>query len=89
MPSMLGRLDAFHRHILRQLTIRAPYVQEDTGKWVYPPFGNSLEEAVFYMISEYISRRCVALVYYVASTRLLNLCQYTPRLDGLNNQLLC
>jgi hypothetical protein len=41
-PIMLRRLDAFHRRIVRWLTGRAPYLQEDTGTWVYPRFGNAL-----------------------------------------------
>jgi hypothetical protein len=84
---MLRRLEAFHRRIVRRLTGRTPYLQEDTGIWVYPPFGNALEDAVFYMISEYISRRPATLVDYVASTSLLKLCQDTPRPDGLKNRL--
>jgi hypothetical protein len=47
MPSMLRRLDTFHRRSVRRLTGRAPYLQEDTGTWVYPPFGNALEEQDF------------------------------------------
>jgi hypothetical protein len=72
-PTMLRILDAFHRRIVRQLTGRAPYLQEDTGTWVYPPFGNASEEAGFYTISEYILRRLATLVDNVASSSLLKL----------------
>jgi hypothetical protein len=37
-----------------------------TGTWVYPTFGNALEEAGFYTISEYILRRRATLVDNVA-----------------------
>jgi hypothetical protein len=49
-PNMLRRLDAFHRWIVHRLTGREPYLQKDTGAWVYLTFGNALEEAGFYMI---------------------------------------
>jgi hypothetical protein len=86
-PTILRRLDAFHRRIVRWLTGRAPYLQEDTGTWVYPPFGNALDAAGFYMIFEYILRRRATLVDYAASTSLLKLCQDTPKPDGFKNRL--
>jgi hypothetical protein len=66
-PSMLRRLDTFHKRIMRRLTGRAPIHQAD-GHWYYPPLGNAMEEAGFYEISEYISRRRNNLVDYVATS---------------------
>jgi exonuclease III len=86
-PSMLRRLDGFHKRIARRLTGRAPIHLLDEGRWKYPPFGNAFEEAGLYSISEYIFRRRTTLVDYVTTSPLLKLCQETIRPSRLKNQL--
>jgi hypothetical protein len=49
-PSMLGKLEGFHRQIARWLMGRAPVYLRSEGTWQYQPLGNAMEEAGLYSI---------------------------------------
>jgi hypothetical protein len=82
-PSMLGKLEGFHRQIARRLTGRSPVYLRSEGTWQYQPLGNAMEEAGLYSMNEYITRRINKLVDYVATRSIYTMCRETER-RGLN-----
>jgi hypothetical protein len=82
-PSMLGKLEGFHRPIARRLTGRAHVYLRSEGTWQYQPLGNAMEEAGLYSMDEFITRRRKKMVDYVATRSIYNMCHETER-RGLN-----
>jgi hypothetical protein len=82
-PSMLVKLEGFHRQIARRLMGRAPVYLRSEGTWQYQPLGNAMEEAGLFSMNEFIARRRNKLVEYVATRSIYTICRETER-RGLN-----
>jgi hypothetical protein len=82
-PSMLDKLEGFHRQITRRLTGRSPVYLRSEGTWQYQPLGNAMEDAGLYSMTEFITRRRNKLVDYVATRSIYTMCRETE-MRGLN-----
>ena len=73
MPHIKRLLGFFHHRVVRRLLVNFPRQQAD-GTWEYPPLGDAMREAGIEEIKTYIYRRNNAVLQYIATHPILELC---------------
>jgi L-rhamnose mutarotase len=79
---MLTALEGFHWRVARRIADNQPYLDRQTGEWVYPPIDKVLEEVGMYSIAHYIDKRQNTVADYVATRPIFDLCQGSEWLTG-------
>lgn len=68
-------LEGFHQQIARRLTRRYIWLNPNTGEWLYPAAGRSLELAGLFSMSVYLDRRMKYIKRWVRERPLYNNCK--------------
>eukprot|EP00978_Attheya_sp_CCMP212_P005928 scaffold13219_cov61-Attheya_sp.AAC.4 len=71
---MLQALKGFHSRVARQLSGKTPHFCHATYEWIYPPTEKALEEVGLWPIEKYIESCQNAVVDYVATWPIFELC---------------
>ena len=76
---MEGKLNAFHKQVIRRLTGRHPVFLEEENRWDYPSFCGALEEVGMRSIGEYITQQRRTLTNNEATAVALSICCETEK----------